>query len=158
MYTLNGTPLPLHLGFTSGDINYPSNWLTLATPEEIAAAGVIEVPDPPPPDPIPPTPEELARALDQALDEYFDETARQHGYDTAVSFRSWSGFPSDYQEEAAEFGAWCASSCETGYAALSSVIDIEGVRKLIDELPPYQGSGIRDQGSGIRDQGSGINP
>lgn len=48
MFTLNDTPLPLDVPFEHDGISYPANWLRLATPEERAAIGIEEVPDPEP--------------------------------------------------------------------------------------------------------------
>lgn len=47
MFTLNGNPLPLDAPFEHDGIQYPANWLRLASPEERAAIGIEEVPDPP---------------------------------------------------------------------------------------------------------------
>ncbi len=46
MFMLNGTPLALDTPFTHGDIQYPANWLRLATPAERNRIGISEVPDP----------------------------------------------------------------------------------------------------------------
>ena len=40
MYKVNNKPLPLDRAFTLGDIQYPSNWLRLATETEKAALGI----------------------------------------------------------------------------------------------------------------------
>jgi hypothetical protein len=45
MFMLNDTPLALDTAFTHDDIQYPANWLRLATPEERAAIGITEVAD-----------------------------------------------------------------------------------------------------------------
>lgn len=47
MFVLNGQPLPLDTPFEANGTLYPANWLRLATPEERAAAGITEEPDPP---------------------------------------------------------------------------------------------------------------
>jgi hypothetical protein len=47
MFILDGKPLALDRAFTHNDIQYPANWLRLATPEERQAIGIEEVPDPP---------------------------------------------------------------------------------------------------------------
>ena len=39
----DGTGIPIDIPFTIGTTNYPANWLRLSTPEEKAAAGIIEV-------------------------------------------------------------------------------------------------------------------
>jgi hypothetical protein len=47
MFLLNGKPLAPDVAFTTGGIQYPANWLRLATPEERAAIGITEQADPP---------------------------------------------------------------------------------------------------------------
>jgi hypothetical protein len=48
MFLLDGKPLSPDVAFTHDGIQYPANWLRLASPEERAAAGITEVPDPEP--------------------------------------------------------------------------------------------------------------
>lgn len=43
---LNNQPLGLDTAFTHDEIQYPANWLRLASPEERAAIGITEVADP----------------------------------------------------------------------------------------------------------------
>lgn len=50
MFILDGRVLPLDIPFAAGGINYPPNWLRLATPEERLAIGITDVPDQPRPD------------------------------------------------------------------------------------------------------------
>jgi hypothetical protein len=46
MFLLNGKQLPVDMAFTTGDgIQRPSNWLKLATPEDLAEAGIVEIQD-----------------------------------------------------------------------------------------------------------------
>jgi len=47
VFVLNGQPLPLDTPFEANGTLFPANWLRLATPEERAAQGITEVPDPP---------------------------------------------------------------------------------------------------------------
>jgi hypothetical protein len=48
MFILEGRPLSPDSPFTTADgTQYPANWLRLASPEERAAIGITEVPDPP---------------------------------------------------------------------------------------------------------------
>ena len=48
MFVLDGKPLSPDRAFTTNlGIKYPKNWLRLASPEERAAIGITEVPDPP---------------------------------------------------------------------------------------------------------------
>jgi len=46
MFQLDNKPLALDVPFTHADIQYPANWLRLATSEERAAIGITEVSDP----------------------------------------------------------------------------------------------------------------
>lgn len=50
MFILDGQPLNPDLPFEHDGIQYPANWLRLATPEERQAIGITEVPDYPRPD------------------------------------------------------------------------------------------------------------
>jgi hypothetical protein len=45
MFQLDNKPLALDTAFTHGGINYPANWLRLASAEERAAIGITEVAD-----------------------------------------------------------------------------------------------------------------
>ncbi len=47
MFMLDNKPLALDVPFTHAGIQYPSNWLRLASPEERAAIGITEVADAP---------------------------------------------------------------------------------------------------------------
>jgi hypothetical protein len=48
MFLLDGKPLSPDVAFTHDGIQYPANWLRLASPEEREAIGITEVPDPAP--------------------------------------------------------------------------------------------------------------
>lgn len=48
MFILDGKPLSPDVAFTHDGIQYPANWLRLATPEEREAIGITEAPDPAP--------------------------------------------------------------------------------------------------------------
>jgi len=47
MFLLDGKPLSPDVAFTHNGVQYPANWLRLASPEEREAIGITEVPDPP---------------------------------------------------------------------------------------------------------------
>jgi hypothetical protein len=47
MFLLNGKPLAPDVAFTHAGIQYPANWLRLATLKQKEAIGITEVPDPP---------------------------------------------------------------------------------------------------------------
>ena len=46
MFMLNNSPLPIDKAFTANGVQYPSNWLRLASAEDKAAIGISEVADP----------------------------------------------------------------------------------------------------------------
>jgi hypothetical protein len=46
MFLLNGNPLMLDVPFTHDEIQYPANWLRLASPEDKAAIGITEAAEP----------------------------------------------------------------------------------------------------------------
>ena len=46
MFLLNGNPLAVDTAFTHNGIQYPANWLRLASAEEKSAIGITEVADP----------------------------------------------------------------------------------------------------------------
>jgi hypothetical protein len=48
MFILDGKPLSPDVAFTHDGIQYPANWLRLASPEEREAIGITEEPDPQP--------------------------------------------------------------------------------------------------------------
>lgn len=50
MFILDGKPLVPDSAFTHNGIQYPANWLRLSTPEQKAAIGITEAPDPIPHD------------------------------------------------------------------------------------------------------------
>lgn len=43
MYLLDGKPLPVDTPFTINDVQYPANWLRLASAEEKAELGITEI-------------------------------------------------------------------------------------------------------------------
>lgn len=45
MFKLDNNPLALDVPFTHNGIQYPANWLRLASPEEREAIGIVEVAD-----------------------------------------------------------------------------------------------------------------
>jgi hypothetical protein len=47
MFILDGKPLALDRAFTHDGVQYPSTWLRLASPEDRAAIGIEEQPEPP---------------------------------------------------------------------------------------------------------------
>lgn len=48
MFLLDGHPISPDVAFVHNGVEYPANWLRLATPEERAEIGITEAPDPEP--------------------------------------------------------------------------------------------------------------
>jgi len=46
MFLLNNQPLQIDTAFSHNGVNYPQNWLRLATQQERAAIGITEAPEP----------------------------------------------------------------------------------------------------------------
>lgn len=46
MFLLNNQPLQIDTAFSHNDVNYPQNWLRLATPQDRAAIGITEAAEP----------------------------------------------------------------------------------------------------------------
>ena len=46
MFLLNNQSLQIDTAFSHNGVNYPQNWLRLATPQERAAIGITEAPEP----------------------------------------------------------------------------------------------------------------
>ena len=46
MFLLNNQPLQIDTAFSHNGVNYPQNWLRLATPQDRAAIGITEAPAP----------------------------------------------------------------------------------------------------------------
>jgi hypothetical protein len=46
MFLLNNQPLQIDTAFSHNGVNYPQNWLRLATPQERAVIGITEAPEP----------------------------------------------------------------------------------------------------------------
>ena len=46
MFLLNNQPLQIDTAFSHDGVNYPQNWLRLATPQDRAAIGITEAPAP----------------------------------------------------------------------------------------------------------------
>jgi hypothetical protein len=80
--------------------------------------GAIEVPQRPSPSHIwqdewvivPPTPEQLLKAIEQAIEKHMDEVAQSKRYDNRDSCRLYAGYTNPFRAEATAFGQW-VSAC-----------------------------------------------
>ena len=90
-----------------------------------------------------PTPEEMARAIDSAIQTHLDDTAKTLRYDNMTSARAYAGYINAFQTEATKLAQW-ASECWV-YAGTVEVQVASGARSMptpeeaILELPKYQG-------------------
>lgn len=137
MYTKDGSTIPPNTPFYLGGKQYPANWLSLATPEDLAAAGIIYAPDPPPP---PPTAEETIDALTRDVQDHLDTTARTRNYDGILSLCSYAA--STNQKFGAEGQAGVAWRDAVWASCYSILADVQaGTRtvptadELMAELP-----------------------
>ena len=88
---------------------------------------------------VPPTPQELLKAIEAAIEKHMDEVAQTKKYDNRDSCRLYAGYVNPFQDEAIAFGQW-VSACWV--ASNQAQADIEnGLRTIptpeesIAELP-----------------------
>ena len=164
MFILNGSPISPDTAFTADGIQYPANWLRLASVEERAAIGITEMTtvgerlD----DryfwvseslegsvlTITSTPKDTAvvmamrkTELVDAVQNHLDTTARLFGYDsiaTAVTYASEAAV-SQFQVEGQAFREWRSLVWQHCHAVLGQVIagdrGVPTAAELISELP-----------------------
>lgn len=106
MFILDGQPLNPDVPFEHNGIQYPANWLRLATPEERQAIGITEVPDYPRPD-----------------DRFYWVTQNPDG--------TWNAVPKDLTQLKSD---WCKQVDNTAYSILLPS-DWMVVRKNEDGTP-----------------------
>ena len=58
--------------------------------------------------PPPPTPEQLLKAIEAAIEKHMDEVAQSKKYDNRDSCRLYAGYTNPFQAEAIAFGQWVA--------------------------------------------------
>jgi len=59
---------------------------------------------------VPPTPEQLLKAIERAIEKHMDEVAQSKRYDNRDSCRLYAGYVNPFQAEAIAFGQW-VSAC-----------------------------------------------
>ena len=60
--------------------------------------------------PPPPTPQEVLKAIEQAIEKHMDEVVQSKKYDNRDSCRLYAGYTNPFQVEAIVFGQW-VSAC-----------------------------------------------
>jgi hypothetical protein len=95
------------------------------------------------PPPLPPTADEIAAALESAVQGHLDATARGRRYDNIVSACSYAGAANRFQAESIAFIEWRAAVWDHCYAALDAVQagtrTIPTADELLAELPVFTG-------------------
>ena len=164
MFILNGKPLSPDTAFTAGDIQYPSNWLRLASAEEREAIGITEMTTVGKREDdryfwvsevlegsvltITNIPKDAAAVMElrktemvNAVQNHMDATAQLLGYDsisTAVTYASEASV-SKFQTEGVAFREWRSLVWEHCHAQLAAVVagerSVPTTAELIAELP-----------------------
>lgn len=164
MFILNGKPLSPDTAFTSGDIQYPSNWLRLASVEDREAIGITEMTTVGTREDdryfwvsevldgsvltITNVPKDAAvvmkmreTEMTNAVQSHLDTTARRLGYDsiaTSVTYASEASV-SKFQTEGQAFREWRSLVWAHCHAVLAAVVAgeraVPTVAELIAELP-----------------------
>jgi hypothetical protein len=164
MFILNGKPLSPDTAFTAGDIQYPANWLRLASVEDRESIGITEMTTVGTREDdryfwvseslegsvltIANTPKDAEMVMKMreaemttAVQSHLDATAQLLGYDsisTAVTYAS-EGAVTQFQTEGQAFREWRSLVWEHCHAVLAAVVagerSIPSTTELISELP-----------------------
>ena len=73
------------------------------------------------PEYVAPTPEQIRRALEAALDAYIDSVAQAKGYDSRITAALRAGYPNPWQAEGIAFGTWMDSCYSTALTIMTEV-------------------------------------
>jgi hypothetical protein len=153
MFLLNGKKIQ-DRGFEAGEYRYPPGWIALASPEERAAIGITEVPDPIRPDSryfdavenedgsltVTPKPAEKVIAYLQSLvQNHLDAAAQAKRYDNIRSAALRAAYPGPFHDEGVAFATWmdaCWAHCFEALAAVQAgTRSMPTADELIAELP-----------------------
>jgi len=69
-----------------------------------------------------PTPEELLKSIESAIEKHMDAVAQSKRYDNRDSCRLYAGYPNAFQAEAIAFGKWVADCWVASNAAQADVL------------------------------------
>lgn len=72
--------------------------------------------------PPPPTPQELLKAIEQAIEIHMDAVAQSKRYDNRDSCRLYAGYVNPFQAEATAFGEWVAQCWLVSNQAQAAII------------------------------------
>ena len=89
--------------------------------------------------PKPPTPEQLLKAIEQAIEKHMDEVAQSKKYDNRDSCRLYAGYTNPFQAEAIAFGQWVAACWVASNQAQADIANglrtIPTPEEAVAELP-----------------------
>lgn len=133
---------PFSIGTGKNKIQYPWNWLTHASAEDLAAHKITVVEDPVPA-PVVPTMEELISAFTGIVQMRLDTFAQNKGYDSMLSAVSYAN--STVPKFATE-GQYCLQARDATWAACLQILqDVQDGNRLmpteeqaLSELPVLQ--------------------
>ena len=88
---------------------------------------------------VPPTPQELLKAIEQAIEKHMDEVAQSKRYDNRDSCRLYAGYVNPFQAEAIAFGQWVAQCWVASNQAQADIANglrtIPTPEEAVAELP-----------------------
>ena len=88
---------------------------------------------------VSPSPEQVYRALELALDRHIDSVARAKGYDNRITATMRAGFQGPWQQEGIAFAQWmdsCYALCHQIQAeVLAGTRPIPSSEELLSEMP-----------------------
>lgn len=126
MYSYNGTTIEEGKPFTIDGYQYPSNWLSIATPEMIVAIGIVISED---------TPPTLTVAdFVKALDNHLNAAAVAKGYRDIQSAALRAAREGPFHAEGVAFFDWMDSCNAFGYQLLAEVQSGDRVEPTIQEF------------------------
>jgi hypothetical protein len=146
MFILNGMPLSPDVAFTHDGVQYPANWLRLASPEEREAIGITEEPDPAPYDQRFYWSPDLPKDHSQLVQQWISQTKATAG--TLLAATDWmitrSAEPGGKPASEAVLAERAAIRAESDVkeAAIEATADTEALAAYItssdySQWPPY---------------------
>jgi hypothetical protein len=147
--------------FTLNEIQYPSNWLELVSPQEIAALGLVEVVTVGSPEDqryfwvsetlegsvrtIVNTPKDAAMVMEikvaeytAALEAHYDKKAKERRYDSRYTCSIRAGYVGPFQAEGIAFAQWmdaCNAMCYVMLAGVANGDPMPTIAEVIAGLP-----------------------
>jgi len=90
---------------------------------------------------VPPTPEQLLKSIEQAIEKHMDEVAQSKRYDNRDSCRLYAGYVNPFQADALAFGQWVAQCWLVSNQAQADIMNglrtIPTPEEAVAELPNH---------------------